>query len=982
MLIMNSRHRVGLAKYLRDGRKQGEPLSRQERDQVVPILGSLDLLEQNEKHMAKYVNYTSGNYVHSIIAFSEKDDAMLAAMDPKEREIFLQNLMADFNRFFLSGYDDEDVIQYAEMHIPKTKKVPMKKVSFLNKNDGGDGQYSTEYIKYLKLQEKRFRHIHVGTHAYSPTLQKQIKFREHKPEIEDAFCRYLCEKYDLEYPKKNPQRANYKPGPVTKLRGKALADFIDTICEQRAHSNRIRKNRGRRKLEQAAEKAAPKKEEVAIENVQLEPIEDTLKPRRKEERTDRNIAQKAAKATPSAEFWAKIRTLNVEDVVDYVIANNYAKSGKISCIEGVNKKGEVVKKIRQVDAQNQKIFEGTMTDFLWKFCDLEEKDMKKMYDDLQQKTIDRKQAQIEAEPQRPELVFSLQTKRQYPKDQAMGFKTFTTKSLVDLADYFKNFSYSSSIFRPLTQNEIDEKIAKKRDEIIAIGDQIAQGILPPSTQPKMPYYLTNPATLAAMKKYAYRTSATLQRFSNVQIFDIDNPIVQRFSQKPYTWQQACDTLEKSGYTGFVMTTRSHQKADKFEKLDRQIIRAATGDLFDQDPQAATAQTIQKLHAMNISTFSHAQVIEKFGADKADGKPDTIYIQNQTDRLRFVVIGEQPFTIPGDVDIRKGYDAVREQIAKKFGIGDYVDQATKSDVARFYFPSGPDAAVYISKGQNVFDMNDLAQKAVEIVTEKQAEKQEARLAKAQSTAPAGTTAIRQNRGIEFRSEYGKYGEHLPYFTIADMDALRQVPFASFLSALNLSPQARRDKGVDVYSCADGGLYGFFEHQQTGNPSVHDFRDASSQKSYDYVGFCAKFLGPNMIQNMKTLAQKLGFHAQKFLKKNSARMRSAVIQALKSPISEKSDFEAAISSFFGNQRVEATRNAIAKDAYTKFEYQADLKLDPDDIEAIQDIVAGRAQQAGSAFARIFDEKEKTTEVQNDHVDFDDIDVVDRDISGPSM
>ena len=548
----------------------------------------------------------------------------------------------------------------------------------------------------------------------------------------------------------------------------------------------------------------------------------------------------------------------------------------------------------------------------------------------------------------------------------MGFETFTTDSLVKLAESFKKFSYSSSIFRPLTQKEIDEKIAKKRNEIIASSNQIAQGILPASAQVKMPFYLTNPDMLAAMKKYAYRTSATLLRFSNVQIFDIDNPIAQRFSQKPYTWEMARDTHEKSGYAGFVLTTRSHQKPDKFEKLDRQIIRAATEDLFDQDPQAATTQTIQKLHAMNISTFSHSEVIEKFGADKADGKPDTIYIQNQTDRLRFVVIGEQPFTIPGDVDIRKGYDAVREQIAQKFGIEDYVDQATKSDVARFYYPSGPDAAVFFSTGQKTFDMADLAKKAAEIVVEKQAEKQEARLTKAQNNAPAGTTAIRQNRGIAFQSQYGLYGEGMPYLEVADLEKIRLEPFASILSELNLSPQARPDKGANTYSCSDGGLYSMYDHQTTGHPWVHDFREKSSTKSYDFPGFLEHILkNKDTMKNLKILGKGVKDDIQFFIRKNTARMRLAVKRVLEGQPKTKADLEANISTFFNGQTLTATNSAIVKSQYLKFDYIADLKLDIDEINQIQDIVSGRTAQAqaSSAMTAILNKAQQQQEKEVD-------------------
>ena len=112
----------GLAKYLEDGKKADSNLERNQKDNVIPLYGSLSNLKRAEDYCNKYKTWTS-NYEHITISFSDKDIAILEAMTDEDYDNALRDIVKTMIKHRTSGYDlNNEVIAYAEEHDPKVKE--------------------------------------------------------------------------------------------------------------------------------------------------------------------------------------------------------------------------------------------------------------------------------------------------------------------------------------------------------------------------------------------------------------------------------------------------------------------------------------------------------------------------------------------------------------------------------------------------------------------------------------------------------------------------------------------------------------------------------------------------------------------------------------------------------------------------------------------------------------------------------------------
>ena len=201
----------GFSNYIRHGHKTGEPLSRHERDVVVPLYGSLDTFEQVEEFEHKYCNYKGGNYRHITISLSREDVAMLEQLDDKEREKKYREMVQKVLSFYLPGYDENDYVAYAELHRPRTK---------------------TDSKGKLKLE-----HIHIGVNMYSPQLEKQLAFREFNLGRDAKFQKYMNLKFGMVDPKTRPQIKIEDPSLIDRatlarmFQGVESDEDILAICE-------------------------------------------------------------------------------------------------------------------------------------------------------------------------------------------------------------------------------------------------------------------------------------------------------------------------------------------------------------------------------------------------------------------------------------------------------------------------------------------------------------------------------------------------------------------------------------------------------------------------------------------------------------------------------------------------------------------------------------------------------------------------------
>ena len=201
----------GFSNYIRHGHKTGEPLSRHERDVVVPLYGSLDAFESVEEFEHKYCNYKGGNYRHITIGLSSEDIAMLEQLDDKEREKKYREMVQKVLSFYLPGYDENDYVAYAELHRPRTK---------------------TDSKGKLKLE-----HIHIGVNMYSPQLEKQLAFREFNLGRDAKFQKYMNLHFGMTDPKTRPQIKIENPEAIDRAALSRMFQGVETdedilaVCE-------------------------------------------------------------------------------------------------------------------------------------------------------------------------------------------------------------------------------------------------------------------------------------------------------------------------------------------------------------------------------------------------------------------------------------------------------------------------------------------------------------------------------------------------------------------------------------------------------------------------------------------------------------------------------------------------------------------------------------------------------------------------------
>jgi hypothetical protein len=177
MLSRVTMRKSGLAEYLEKGKRADSKHSRLEKDHVIPLYGSLDVLRKAEEHClrTKKWNY---NYEHITISFSNEDEEVLNAMTPAAQNATLQDIAKMMVRHRTYGYDlDNEVIAYAEVHAPKIQEETNMRTGEI---------------------QSRKKHIHIGIsylNSLSDTKLRTTFFNSSY--ISDTIDRYIAKKHGL-----------------------------------------------------------------------------------------------------------------------------------------------------------------------------------------------------------------------------------------------------------------------------------------------------------------------------------------------------------------------------------------------------------------------------------------------------------------------------------------------------------------------------------------------------------------------------------------------------------------------------------------------------------------------------------------------------------------------------------------------------------------------------------------------------------------
>lgn len=117
MIVKISKGEKGVADYLKTGKKRDSKLTRDEKDDRLPLAGNLDLIEMSEKHQIKKKN-KKYNYYHISLSFTSEEWSRLYESGN------IYELIMDFLRLTFPNHDIEELLFYAEAHLPIIKEEP------------------------------------------------------------------------------------------------------------------------------------------------------------------------------------------------------------------------------------------------------------------------------------------------------------------------------------------------------------------------------------------------------------------------------------------------------------------------------------------------------------------------------------------------------------------------------------------------------------------------------------------------------------------------------------------------------------------------------------------------------------------------------------------------------------------------------------------------------------------------------------------
>ena len=117
MIVKISKGEKGIADYLKTGKKRDSKLTRDEKDDRLPLAGNLDLIEMSEKHQSKKKN-KKYNYYHISLSFTSEEWSRLYESGN------INEFIMDFLKLTFPNHDIDELLFYAEAHLPIIKEEP------------------------------------------------------------------------------------------------------------------------------------------------------------------------------------------------------------------------------------------------------------------------------------------------------------------------------------------------------------------------------------------------------------------------------------------------------------------------------------------------------------------------------------------------------------------------------------------------------------------------------------------------------------------------------------------------------------------------------------------------------------------------------------------------------------------------------------------------------------------------------------------
>jgi len=172
-----TREKSGLSDYLEKGIRKDSEYTREQKDNVIPIYGNLEIFRQTEQYLNKEKSYKD-NYLHITISYSNEDMLKMDSMSDDEKMAMKKDIAMTYIEHHTSGYDvDNEVIAYAETHQPIIK---------------------------FEHNKERLEHEHIAIALYNPLNDTKLQTTFYNNSfIDDTLQAYINKKYGLSQPREN-----------------------------------------------------------------------------------------------------------------------------------------------------------------------------------------------------------------------------------------------------------------------------------------------------------------------------------------------------------------------------------------------------------------------------------------------------------------------------------------------------------------------------------------------------------------------------------------------------------------------------------------------------------------------------------------------------------------------------------------------------------------------------------------------------------
>ena len=176
MIARVSRASSGLSTYLRDGQRKDSEYTRDQKDHTIPLFGDLDIFEKTENFLNTHKDFKY-NYMHITLSFSKEDMRRIEESGLNREDVY-SDMVETYIKHHTSGYDlDNEVIAYAEAHIPKIKE---------------------------EHDKERLDHIHIAIALYNPRDNTKLR-TDFKTSnfLDDTLQEYVNKKHGLTNPRES-----------------------------------------------------------------------------------------------------------------------------------------------------------------------------------------------------------------------------------------------------------------------------------------------------------------------------------------------------------------------------------------------------------------------------------------------------------------------------------------------------------------------------------------------------------------------------------------------------------------------------------------------------------------------------------------------------------------------------------------------------------------------------------------------------------